>query len=181
MRRPLDQLPTRFGRVVVPVALVAVLAAACSSTPAPVAPAASTPRAAASATSSAAVTIATRSGTPGTYLTDGSGRALYLFMSDTATTSTCSGACATAWPPLTATGTPAVAGSATASKLGSLTRADGTRQVTYGGHPLYYFAPDTAPGQTKGQGKNGFGALWWLVDPAGSAITGASPSASSGY
>ena len=177
MRRPLDQLPTRFGRVVVPVALVAVLAAACSSTPAPVAPAASTPGAAASA----AVTIATRSGTPGTYLTDGSGRALYLFMSDTATTSTCSGACATAWPPLTATGTPAVAGSATASKLGSLTRADGTRQVTYGGHPLYYFAPDTAPGQTKGQGKNGFGALWWLVDPAGSAITGASPSASSGY
>ena len=182
MRRSLDQLPTRFARVAVPVALVAALAAACSSTPLPAGPAVSSAGASASSTTaSAAVTIGTQSGAHGTYLTDGAGRALYLFMSDTATTSTCSGACATAWPPLTATGTPAVSGSATASKLGSLTRADGTVQVTYGGHPLYYFAADTAPGQTKGQGKNGFGALWWLVDPAGSAITGASPSASSGY
>ncbi|HUX69375.1 MAG TPA: hypothetical protein VMV41_02575 [Cellulomonadaceae bacterium] len=182
MLRHLDQIPTRFGRVVVPVALVAVLAAACSATPTTATPAVSSPGAAASSTTaSAAVTIGTQSGAHGTYLTDGAGRALYLFMSDTATTSTCSGACATAWPPFTATGTPAVTGSATASKLGSLTRADGTMQVTYGGHPLYYFAPDTAPGQTKGQGKNGFGALWWLVDPAGSAITTTSPSASSGY
>ncbi len=176
------QLPTRFGRVAVPVALVGILAAACSATPTPVTPAVSSGGAAASsATSTSAVTIGTQSGTNGTYLTDGSGRALYLFMSDTSTTSTCSGACATAWPPLTATGTPAVSGSASASKLGILTRADGTTQVTYGGHPLYYFAADTAAGQTKGQGKNAFGALWWLVDPAGSAITGASPSASSGY
>ena len=55
--------------------------------------------------------------------------------------------------------------------LGTITRSDGTKQVTYKGHPLYYYISDTKAGQTTGQGSNNFGALWWLVSPSGAAIT----------
>lgn len=181
MRRPSGR-PAVIGRVAVPVALVALLATACGSTGNGASPAPAPAAAGVSPSMPAGtVTISSRSGNVGTYLTDGSGRALYLFMSDTPTTSTCSGACATAWPPLIGTGTPAVADGAQAAMLGTLARADGTTQVTYGGHPLYYFAADTTPGTTKGQGKNGFGALWWLVDPAGTALTSATAPTSTGY
>ncbi len=170
-RRSLTRTLTRLGRLAAPTTLV-VLLAACG--------AASSPAGgSAASTSTTGVTLSTRSGPLGTYLADGSGRALYLFVSDTATTSTCSGACVTAWPPLMATGAPAVSGGAQASLLGTLTRSDGSHQVTYAGHPLYYFAGDTASGQTNGQGKNGFGAPWWLLALNGAAITGqASPTAS---
>jgi hypothetical protein len=60
---------------------------------------------------------------------------------------------------------------AKAADLGTITRSDGSKQVTYLGHPLYYFAGDSGPGQTNGQGSNGFGAKWWLVAPAGTKIT----------
>jgi hypothetical protein len=60
---------------------------------------------------------------------------------------------------------------ASSSDIATITRTDGTKQVTYAGHPLYYFAGDSAAGQTKGQGINGFGALWWLVAPSGQEIT----------
>jgi secreted repeat protein with Y-X4-D motif len=86
--------------------------------------------------------------------------------------SVCSGACAGAWPPVTATGTVTASGSAVASDLGTITRSDGTKQVTYDGHPLYYFVGDSGPGSDSGQGSNSFGAKWWLVAPSGSAITG---------
>jgi len=177
---------SRLGRLAAPVVLV-VLLAACGAASSPGGGSASSagggsassPGGAASSASSGSVTVGTRSGPSGTYLADGSGRALYLFVADTATSSRCSGACATAWPPLTATGTPAVSGDARASLLGTLTRSDGAHQVTYAGHPLYYFAGDTTPGQTNGQGVDGFGALWWLLMPDGSAITGpTSPTAS---
>jgi hypothetical protein len=59
-----------------------------------------------------------------------------------------------------------------AAELGTTKRSDGSMQVTYNGHPLYYYEGDTAAGQTTGQGSNGFGAKWWLVTPSGSAITG---------
>ena len=84
--------------------------------------------------------------------------------------STCSGACAQAWPPLTTSGTPKAGGKVKASLLGTTTRSDGSREVTYAGHPLYYFEGDSAPGQTTGQGSDGFGAPWWVVSPAGKAI-----------
>jgi hypothetical protein len=87
------------------------------------------------------------------------------------TKSTCSGACATAWPPLTVTGTPTAGTGATATDLATITRTDGSKQVTYDGHPLYYFAGDKAAGQTNGEGSNGFGAPWYLVAPAGQQIT----------
>jgi hypothetical protein len=86
--------------------------------------------------------------------------------------SDCSGACAAAWPPVPATGQLTATGGAKASDLGTITRSDGTKQVTYDGHPLYYFVGDSGPGKTAGQGSDAFGAKWWLVAPSGADITG---------
>jgi predicted lipoprotein with Yx(FWY)xxD motif len=106
-----------------------------------------------------------------TFLTDGSGGSLYLWTPDTMTMSKCPGACATAWPPLTATGAPTAGTGVTATDLGTINRSGGTRQVAYAGHPLYYFAGDNGPGQTNGEGINGFRAPWYLVAPSGQQIT----------
>jgi predicted lipoprotein with Yx(FWY)xxD motif len=114
--------------------------------------------------------VSVRKGPLGTYLTDAKGNTLYLFASDTASKSTCNGGCAQAWPPLTTKGSPKAATGAKASLLATIKRSDGTQQVTYGGHPLYTFTSDTAPGQTTGQGVDAFGALWWVVDPEGKLI-----------
>ena len=105
----------------------------------------------------------------GTILVDGSGRALYLWEADTGSSSTCDGACAQSWPPLTTSGSATAAGGARSGMLGTTRRSDGTLQVTYAGHPLYYYAGDTAPGQTTGQDSDGFGAEWYVVTPAGTA------------
>jgi predicted lipoprotein with Yx(FWY)xxD motif len=153
-------------------AAVAVLAAACSSgggssSSAPASPAAS----GASGSGSGATVITTATSSAGTFLIDGSGRAVYLWVKDTGDASTCSGACAGAWPPVTATGTVTAAGSASASDLGTITRSDGTKQVTYDGHPLYYYAGDSGGGMASGQGSDSFGAKWWLVSPSGSDVT----------
>lgn len=166
-----------FGRR--PVALAAVLfagaltAAACASS----GPSATNAQGSGSAGGSGSgVTVMTASGPEGTYLVDKAGKALYLWVADTSSTSTCSGACAAAWPPLTTTGTPHAAGQAQQAALGTTKRDGGKLQVTYDGHPLYYFAGDSGPGDTAGQGSNGFGAKWWLVDTTGTAITNASSS-----
>jgi predicted lipoprotein with Yx(FWY)xxD motif len=163
-----------------------LLAAACgSSTSSSTTPAASAPAAGqSSAAGGSGMTIKTTSGSAGTYLTDGSGRAVYLWVKDPMGKSVCDGACAGAWPPVTTTGSVTASGSAMASALSTFTRSDGTKQVLYDGHALYYFVGDTSPGATKGQGLNGFGAKWWLVAPTGTGLTagtssggGASPSA----
>jgi predicted lipoprotein with Yx(FWY)xxD motif len=158
-------------KIGLPLAAAAVLAAACSSgtngsasTPAP-----STSPATAGGSSAATVDVHTGNGA--SFLTDSSGRALYLWTPDTMTTSMCSGACASAWPPLTVKGAPTAGTGATASDLGTISRSDGTKQVTYAGHPLYYFAGDKAAGQTSGEGSNGFGAPWYLVASSGQQIT----------
>ena len=119
---------------------------------------------------------------PGTALVDATGRALYRFEADTGTMSTCTGACAQVWPPLlTSGGTPGTSGAVQAPLVGSSPRADGTRQVTYNGHPLYYFAGDKAPGDVKGQGINNFGGSWYIVSPNGDEIdSDDAPAASSG-
>jgi predicted lipoprotein with Yx(FWY)xxD motif len=115
--------------------------------------------------------IGTAALAPGTALVDGAGRALYLFEADTGTGSTCTGACAEVWPPLLAPGAlPATADAARSELVGTTARADGTRQVTYGGHPLYYFAGDKAPGDTTGQGIHNFGGGWYVVAPGGDEI-----------
>jgi len=106
----------------------------------------------------------------GRILVDGSGRTLYLFQQDTSTASTCDGACATSWPPLTTTGNPQAGDGATTGKLGTTKRSDGKTEVTYNGHPLYYYAGDTQPGDTSGQGLDQFGAEWNVLSPAGEKI-----------
>jgi predicted lipoprotein with Yx(FWY)xxD motif len=160
----------------------AVLIAGCgssnSSSSASAAP--STSAAAPAAPSSSAVTISTTKGPVGTYLTGASGRAIYLWKADTGAKSNCTGQCAKFWPPVLAKATPTVSGGATASDLGTTTRADGTKQVTYKGHPLYYFFEDPKAGTVKGQGSSNFGAKWWLVAPSGTAITAKGSSSSSG-
>jgi hypothetical protein len=85
--------------------------------------------------------------------------------------STCSGACATAWPPLIAKAAPTAGTGATASDLATISRSDGTKQVTYDGHPLYYFGGDSGAGQTNGEGVNAFGAPWYLLAPSGQQVT----------
>jgi predicted lipoprotein with Yx(FWY)xxD motif len=141
--------------------------AAASGTPAGTSPSSS------SASASGATVIKTASSSAGTFLTNGSGRAVYLWAKDTGDMSNCNGACAGAWPPVTATGSVTASGTAKASDLGTITRSDGSKQVTYDGHPLYYFSGDSGPGTATGQGSDGFGAKWWLVAPTGSDVTAA--------
>jgi predicted lipoprotein with Yx(FWY)xxD motif len=121
----------------------------------------------------------------GAILVDDKGRTLYLWKGDKGTTSSCSAACAAAWPPLTTVGSPRAGTGVAASKLGTTKRTDGTLQVTYAGHPLYYFAGDSAPGQTTGEGTTGFGAEWEVVSSSGAAVSTAHQSAqtssASGY
>jgi predicted lipoprotein with Yx(FWY)xxD motif len=124
----------------------------------------------------------------GPILVDSSGRTLYLFKADVGTKSACVGACATAWPPLLATGNPTAGTGLTAAKLGTITRSGGDHQVTYNGHPLYLFVKDTKAGQTNGQGVTAFGAAWFAVTASGdqasapaSSSAGGGGSGSSGY
>jgi predicted lipoprotein with Yx(FWY)xxD motif len=116
--------------------------------------------------------VQTRHVSLGTVLVDGSGRTLYLFQKDKSSKSTCSGACADAWPPALTTGKPTAAGSARKSLLSTTKRSDGTTQVTSHGHPLYRFSGDSKPGQTKGNKVNAFGARWYAVTAAGKRVGG---------
>ncbi len=108
----------------------------------------------------------------GTVLADGHGRTLYMFEKDTrgSKKSTCFGQCAAAWPPLTTTGKPHAAKGVSASKLGTIRRGHGVRQVTYNGWPLYRFQGDTRARQTNGEGINAFGAEWSVLSAAGKKI-----------
>jgi predicted lipoprotein with Yx(FWY)xxD motif len=110
----------------------------------------------------------------GPILVDGEGMSLYVFLADTQNggTSTCGDddGCATEWPPLTTDGDPVAGDGVDQTLLGTITRDDGTLQVTYNGWPLYLFHEDAAPGDTNGQGLDEFGGLWFLVSPAGEAI-----------
>jgi predicted lipoprotein with Yx(FWY)xxD motif len=170
---------------------VAALAAGCSSSGTTSSSSSTAPTTAASSgatggstggATAGGATLKTASSPDGQIVVDGSGRSLYLFQADTGSTSTCNGACAVAWPPDHTTGAPVTNG-LTASLAGTTTRGDKSTQVTFHGHPLYYFAQDTKAGDIKGQGLTAFGGAWYLVDPDGSAVTsmGGSPSTSGGY
>jgi predicted lipoprotein with Yx(FWY)xxD motif len=130
-------------------------------------------------------TVRPRHTTLGTVLADAKGRTLYLFGRDTTTTSTCSGACATSWPPALAGRKPTVGDGLDDAALGTTKRADGRVQVTYAGHPLYRFAGDqNQPGRVRGQGLNAFGGRWFVVGTDGKARTRTAPKAAptpSGY
>ena len=130
--------------------------------------------AAAASASVRSATGATRVGTAGSrfgrIVVDGKGRTLYLFEKDKNRRSACYGACATYWPPLITHGKPVARAGLKQSLLGTTRRANGSKQVTYGGHPLYRFSLDTKPGQTNGEGLNDFGGGWDVVSPAGKKI-----------
>jgi len=107
----------------------------------------------------------------GSFLTDGNGRTVYLFTKDSGTMSSCSSGCASVWPPVTTSTHIQVGGGASASLLGTSQRAGGQTQVTYNGHPLYYFVGDAQPGQTNGERLNEFGGLWYAVSPSGMQVS----------
>ncbi|HET6817240.1 MAG TPA: hypothetical protein VFH66_08465 [Mycobacteriales bacterium] len=133
----------------------------------------------------AAAVVATHSSPKGTYLTDSKGRTLYLWTADSGSSSTCAGPCAKVWAPFTTSGTPQASGSVQQSMLGTTSRSDGTTQVTYADHPLYFYEDDKSAGEMEGQGSDEFGSKWWIVAPDGSAISAsgkssAKPKSSSG-
>jgi predicted lipoprotein with Yx(FWY)xxD motif len=103
-----------------------------------------------------------------------------LFEKDQPNQSACSGACVAAWPVDQTSGTPKVGSGAKASLLGTIRRGDGTTQVTYNHHPLYYYSADSQPGQQNGQGVNAFGATWFVVAPAGAAVSGGATATTAG-
>jgi predicted lipoprotein with Yx(FWY)xxD motif len=138
-----------------------VTATACGSAGRTTAPTATIP---------ATATLVTATAGFGTYLTDGSGRALYMWDADRGGTSTCYGDCAVAWPPLLVREAATAGPGVQASLIGTVARKDGSEQVSYGGWPLYYYAADTKPGDLSGQGDTGFGAVWWVVAPDGTPL-----------
>ncbi len=149
------------------VGLAACGTSSSSSTP----PAASSPQAASTGSSSSATATGLKTTTVNGHivLTNAQGFVIYWFAPDTATTSMCTGTCATYWPPLI--GTPTLASGVTlAGKLGTIKRANGQLQATYMGHPLYLFKSDTSAGQDAGNALDTAGGLWWAMTASGAKI-----------
>ena len=129
--------------------------------------------------------ISLKQTTLGMALADANGRTLYLFAGDRPNVSTLSAAGRAVWPPFTASSLPQAAGGAAAARIGTATGGGGSTQISYNGHPLYYYVGDHKPGQTVGQGLNEFGGRWYSLSAAGAAITSppkpvATPRASTG-
>ena len=114
-----------------------------------------------------AVTVKAVSSPLGTILVDQDGKTLYLFEADSMNKSNCSGGCLSLWPAVMANGKTTAGSGVSAGMIGTAT---GSSQVTYAGHPLYWFAGDTAPGDTNGEGLTDFGGAWYAVSPAGKAV-----------
>ena len=164
-------------RLILPI-LAAVALAACSgsaASPSVAAPATPSPQASTAAPSpdesspaAGAATVMVATSDLGQILVDGEGRTLYLFTPDEPTGApTCYESCAQTWPPLLADGEITVGTGLDDSDFSTATRTDGGDQVKIGNWPLYYFASDAAPGDTKGQGVSG---VWYVVSPSGEAI-----------
>ncbi len=109
----------------------------------------------------------------GHYLTDGSGRSLYIFSADKKGSgeSACFDQCARAWPPVVTEGEPSLSGGLVESQVGHIKRKDGKVQMTYQGHPLYYFSMDKGSERASGHGKEGFGGKWLLLGGDGKPLT----------
>jgi predicted lipoprotein with Yx(FWY)xxD motif len=169
------------NRTIISAGAAAVLSAtslaACGGGDNPATAASTPPKAAGGGTATIGLADA---GSLGKILVDSSGRTLYLFQKDSGTTSTCTGPCAAAWPPLRASGKPAVGAGLSASKVGTSPRSDGKAQITYNGHPLYRFQGDKQAGDTNGQGISAFGAAWFALSSAGDMVSGSNPSAGGG-
>jgi predicted lipoprotein with Yx(FWY)xxD motif len=184
----IEDVTWRLRRGVVAVVAVAALGVGACSAPTGAATTGPTTAAQPTAAGSAApasdsadyTTLTTaQDATLGAHVTGKDGMSLYMFTPDTATTSACVDKCAQSWPPLTVEdigdvqADPSVTGA-----LASITRADGSKQVTLGGHPLYYFANDKAAGDLNGQGLND---KWYAVGPDGTGLgMGGAPAPSTG-
>jgi predicted lipoprotein with Yx(FWY)xxD motif len=118
-------------------------------------------------------TVSVRSTKYGNILVNSKGDTLYLWAKDKRNKTVCSDACEAVWPLVLVTGKPTAGPGVRASMLGTIAVSDSgsRRELTYNGHPLYRFASDVKPGDITGQGNPTFGAPWWLVSPAGNAIT----------
>jgi predicted lipoprotein with Yx(FWY)xxD motif len=149
-------------------AAAALVIAACGSSASPGSSGTTTP-----AASSSALKTMSINGT--VVLTNAKGLTLYSFAPDTSTTSKCNGSCAGVWPPVKG---PATAGSGVTGKLATITRADGSTQATYNGHPLYTYTGDSAPGQANGNNLNVSGGVWHEVTASGGAAPAPSHSSS---
>ncbi len=172
----------RTIRAAAPLFALGMVLAACSAstTGGTAAPSAQAPTPAAASPSAAAggVTINLADSTLGKVLADGTGKTLYVFTPDAAAAgkSVCNDDCATNWPPLTSDAAPTLGTGLDAEDFTLITRDDGTMQIAFYGHPVYYFAKDTAPNQTNGQG---VGGKWFVVGADGNMIGAeASPAAS---
>ena len=163
---------TRSNALGIAGGLLSLLALAACSSPTPASPAAASTSAApsapaTSAPATAAPTVALAETSLGKVLVDGKGMTLYLFTKDTPNKSVCEGQCLANWLALVGK---AVAGDGVdASKLGTLTRSDGTIQASYGGWPLYYWVKDAKPGDVTGQNVQG---VWYVIGTDGQAIKG---------
>ena len=119
---------------------------------------------------SGAPTVSLRSTQLGQILVDGNGRTLYLYEADKSVISTCYGDCASVWPPLLTGGSPVAGPGVNQSLLSTTKRSDGSLEVVYGGHPLYYFVSDKQAGDTTGQAITSFGANWYVISAAGGKV-----------
>lgn len=175
-------LAVRLRRGVVAVAAAAAIAVSACAAPgggATTAPATQAPATAAPGTASGASLRLELGADPklGTYLRGRDGRSLYIFTKDHDTVSTCNGDCAASWPPVIVTmSDDATPGEGVTGALGTITRDDGSLQLTVDGHPVYYFGGDKAKGDVNGQG---IGEVWFLAGPDGAGLgmdAGANPS-----
>jgi predicted lipoprotein with Yx(FWY)xxD motif len=173
----------RLGVAILAAAALALAIGACgssskktssssaSTTPAPAATSTpSTPASSGRQYGSSGVKVALRKVSFGTVLVGPNSHTVYLFLKDKGTTSQCNGKCAVVWAPLTSSGQPQAGAGLKASLLGTSKRKDGTMQVTYGGHPVYYYDDDKKPGMTEGEGKKEFGAEWYAVGSDGKKV-----------
>jgi predicted lipoprotein with Yx(FWY)xxD motif len=182
---------TYLAGIGVGIALVATACSSAATATTSVLGATSAPPAVTTAAGATSLMVGTNtSPSLGAYLTGQNGMTLYVLTKDSPNMSTCTGSCSSNWPPLTVASSVTVSGPAAATDtFGTMTRSDGTTQVTYNHMPLYYFSGDSAAGDANGEGKLG---VWFVapvsgtvMSPAGSAApaspASASPASSSNY
>src|SRR3954470_11053652 len=161
----------RLSMAVVAALALSVVIAACASSSSKKTTSSASSSAPPAATQSKGVKVGLRKVSFGTVLVGPNSHTVYLFLKDTGTTSQCNGKCAKVWAPLTTSGQPQAGSGLKASLLGASKRSDGQMQVTYGGHPLYYYDDDKKPGMTEGEGSKEFGAEWYAVGADGKKVT----------
>lgn len=180
MTRP-HRVDNRGVRTIAPILLVGALVTGCGaddptvaggSQPRPTssgeAPSSPGPSSSPSATTVAprGTTITTGDSDHGPMLFDAGGQAIYIWEVETSDRPACYGDCAAAWPPVLTEGPPLATGGVMPALLGTTRRTDGTTQVTYAGHPLYYYAHE-GPNEVKCHNVSTHGGLWWVVTPEG--------------